>query len=121
MKRILAGCSLALLGARCSGDYHLGKVLGRGQFGTTRLAEDAKARGQTFACKSIAKGKLNCKEDIEDVQREVGCCCCAGGAGGGGALALSLSRSLALSLSRSRGRIGRSFSLSLCRFKLCIT
>lgn len=54
-----------------NGDYHLGKVLGRGQFGTTRLAEDANARGQTYACKSIAKGKLSCKEDIEDVQREV--------------------------------------------------
>ena len=118
MKRILAGCcSLALLDARCSGDYHLGKVLGRGQFGTTRLAEDAKARGQTFACKSIAKGKLNCKEDIEDVQREVGCCCCAGGAGGGGALALSLSRFLA----HADVLVVLSLSLSLCRFKLCIT
>jgi calcium-dependent protein kinase len=51
-------------------DYRLGKVLGRGQFGTTRLAEDQN-RGQKFACKSIAKGKLSCKEDIEDVQREV--------------------------------------------------
>ena len=52
-------------------DYNLGKVLGRGQFGTTRLATDAKSRGDTYACKSIAKGKLNCKEDVEDVQREV--------------------------------------------------
>ena len=51
-------------------DYRLGKVLGRGQFGTTRLAEDQN-RGEKFACKSIAKGKLSCKEDIEDVQREV--------------------------------------------------
>jgi calcium-dependent protein kinase len=51
-------------------DYHLGKVLGRGQFGTTRLAEDIKKRDK-FACKSIAKRKLSCKEDIEDVQREV--------------------------------------------------
>jgi len=51
-------------------DYRLGKVLGRGQFGTTRLAEDQN-RGQKFACKSIAKGKLSCKEDVEDVQREV--------------------------------------------------
>lgn len=53
-----------------NGDYHLGKVLGRGQFGTTRLAEDVKNKNK-FACKSIAKGKLSCKEDIEDVQREV--------------------------------------------------
>lgn len=50
--------------------YHLGKVLGRGQFGTTRLAEH-KAEKKTFACKSIAKRKLTCPEDIEDVQREV--------------------------------------------------
>ena len=51
-------------------EYHLGKVLGRGQFGTTRLAE-SKAESKTFACKSIAKRKLACMEDIEDVQREV--------------------------------------------------
>ena len=53
-----------------SSDYNLGKVLGRGQFGTTRLAE-VKKGGGTFACKSIAKRKLTCPEDIEDVQREV--------------------------------------------------
>lgn len=53
-----------------SSDYHLGKVLGRGQFGTTRLAE-SKKEAKTFACKSIAKRKLTCPEDIEDVQREV--------------------------------------------------
>lgn len=40
-------------------DYHLGKVLGRGQFGTTRVAEH-KAKQRTFACKSIAKRKLTC-------------------------------------------------------------
>lgn len=51
-------------------DYRLGKVLGRGQFGTTRLAESSKDRN-SYACKSIAKRKLSCKEDIEDVQREV--------------------------------------------------
>lgn len=50
--------------------YTLGKVLGRGQFGTTRLATE-KATGQTFACKSISKRKLLSKEDIEDVRREV--------------------------------------------------
>ena len=38
-------------------DYQLGKVLGRGQFGTTRLAE-AKSQKKQFACKSIAKRKL---------------------------------------------------------------
>ena len=51
-------------------DYHLGKVLGRGQFGTTRLAEQKGAK-KTFACKSIAKRKLTCQEDIDDVRREV--------------------------------------------------
>ena len=39
--------------------YSLGKVLGRGQFGTTRLAVE-KATGKEFACKSISKRKLTC-------------------------------------------------------------
>lgn len=51
-------------------DYKLGKVLGRGQFGTTRLVE-SKSDGRLYACKSIAKRKLSCRADIEDVQREV--------------------------------------------------
>jgi len=37
--------------------YTLGKVLGRGQFGVTRLAED-KITGEKLACKSISKRKL---------------------------------------------------------------
>lgn len=37
--------------------YIMGKVLGRGQFGTTRLATQ-KSTGKDFACKSIAKRKL---------------------------------------------------------------
>ena len=37
--------------------YALGRVLGRGQFGTTRLAED-KVTGEQLACKSISKRKL---------------------------------------------------------------
>ena len=37
--------------------YTLGRVLGRGQFGTTRLAED-KLTGEQLACKSISKRKL---------------------------------------------------------------
>ena len=39
--------------------YTLGKVLGRGQFGVTRLAVD-KATGEELACKSISKRKLLC-------------------------------------------------------------
>ena len=39
--------------------YTLGRVLGRGQFGTTRLAVQ-KATGKEFACKSIGKRKLLC-------------------------------------------------------------
>jgi calcium-dependent protein kinase len=37
--------------------YTLGKVLGRGQFGVTRLATN-KATGEELACKSISKRKL---------------------------------------------------------------
>ena len=37
--------------------FTLGKVLGRGQFGTTRLATDKKT-GKELACKSIGKRKL---------------------------------------------------------------
>lgn len=40
-----------------AGDYVLGKVLGRGQFGTTRMAE-LKGSSKQYACKSIAKRKL---------------------------------------------------------------
>ncbi|KAK9857574.1 hypothetical protein WJX84_007746 [Apatococcus fuscideae] len=50
--------------------YTLGKVLGKGQFGTTRLAEE-KSTGRLLACKSISKRKLTTAEDIEDVRREV--------------------------------------------------
>jgi len=39
--------------------YTLGKVLGRGQFGTTRLAIE-KSTGDQYACKSISKRKLTC-------------------------------------------------------------
>lgn len=37
--------------------FNLGKVLGKGQFGTTRLAVQ-KDTGEKFACKSITKRKL---------------------------------------------------------------
>jgi len=50
--------------------YALGKVLGQGQFGTTRICTEH-ATGKVYACKSISKRKLIRKTDKEDVQREV--------------------------------------------------
>ncbi|KAF2291826.1 hypothetical protein GH714_035754 [Hevea brasiliensis] len=50
--------------------YTIGKELGRGQFGVTRLCTH-KVTGEQFACKTIAKRKLVNKEDVEDVKREV--------------------------------------------------
>eukprot|EP00210_Caulerpa_lentillifera_P002369 g2272.t2 len=50
--------------------YHLSVTLGKGQFGITRLATEI-TTGHKYACKSIAKRKLTCKEDVEDVRREV--------------------------------------------------
>ncbi|KAK3275742.1 calcium-dependent protein kinase [Cymbomonas tetramitiformis] len=51
--------------------YTLGKELGRGCFGVTRLAIN-KETGAVHACKSISKTRtLKTKEDSEDVRREV--------------------------------------------------
>ena len=50
--------------------YTLGRELGRGQFGITRLCTN-KSNGELYACKTISKRKLTHKEDIEDVRREV--------------------------------------------------
>ncbi|KAL6595431.1 hypothetical protein ACP70R_047771 [Stipagrostis hirtigluma subsp. patula] len=50
--------------------YSMGKELGRGQFGVTHLCTN-KSSGEKLACKTIAKRKLACKEDVEDVRREV--------------------------------------------------
>lgn len=50
--------------------YTLGRKLGQGQFGTTFLCTH-NATGRTFACKSIPKRKLLCKEDYDDVWREI--------------------------------------------------
>ncbi|THU53410.1 hypothetical protein C4D60_Mb10t14110 [Musa balbisiana] len=50
--------------------YRVGKKLGQGQFGTTYLCVD-KASGKEYACKSIPKRKLLCREDYEDVWREI--------------------------------------------------
>ncbi|KAJ4701144.1 putative Calcium-dependent protein kinase [Melia azedarach] len=50
--------------------YLLGKKLGQGQFGTTYLCIH-KATNDQFACKSIPKRKLLCREDYDDVWREI--------------------------------------------------
>nr|GLL42307.1 calcium-dependent protein kinase 11-like [Ipomoea trifida] len=50
--------------------YSLGKKLGQGQFGTTYLCTE-KSTSVEYACKSIPKRKLLCKEDYEDVWREI--------------------------------------------------
>lgn len=52
-------------------DYDMGRVLGRGAFGTTRLVTPKSDPKKLLACKSIAKRKLTCKEDVEDVRREI--------------------------------------------------
>lgn len=51
-------------------EYNLGKVLGKGQFGTTRLAV-RKDTGEKFACKSISKRKLAKQQDRDDVKQEI--------------------------------------------------
>ncbi|XP_060212326.1 calcium-dependent protein kinase SK5-like [Lycium barbarum] len=50
--------------------YTIGKKLGQGQFGTTYLCTE-KSTGDLYACKTIPKKKLICKEDYEDVWREI--------------------------------------------------
>ncbi|KAM7278260.1 hypothetical protein ACFE04_005394 [Oxalis oulophora] len=50
--------------------YLLGKKLGQGQFGTTYLCTH-KPSNASYACKSIPKRKLLCREDYEDVWREI--------------------------------------------------
>ena len=50
--------------------YDFGTVLGKGQFGTTRLVVEKKTK-QQYACKSIPKWKMTTPEDVEDVKREV--------------------------------------------------
>lgn len=51
-------------------EYELGKILGRGQFGTTRIAIDKNTK-QKYACKSISKRKMTHIDDIDDVKREI--------------------------------------------------
>ena len=49
---------------------HLGRELGRGEFGVTRLATDRATR-ERLACKSIPKRRLRTAVDVADVRREV--------------------------------------------------
>ncbi|KDP43357.1 hypothetical protein JCGZ_25462 [Jatropha curcas] len=56
--------------SRLRDHYLIGKKLGQGQFGTTYLCTN-KATNRQYACKSIPKRKLLCKEDYEDVWREI--------------------------------------------------
>jgi calcium-dependent protein kinase len=50
--------------------YTLGKKLGEGQFGVTYRCTH-NTTGRAYACKSISKKKLLCKEDYDDVWREI--------------------------------------------------
>ncbi|GAA0159771.1 non-receptor serine/threonine protein kinase [Lithospermum erythrorhizon] len=50
--------------------YNLGDKLGHGQYGTTFMCTE-KGTGKQYACKSIAKRKLEVQEDIDDVRREI--------------------------------------------------
>jgi len=50
--------------------YTFDRVLGKGQFGVTRLVIE-NSTGEQFACKSISKRKLMSLEDMEDVRREI--------------------------------------------------
>lgn len=50
--------------------YDLREVLGKGNYGTTRIAVDKKTK-RRYACKSISKRKLTCQEDVDDVKREI--------------------------------------------------
>ncbi|KAG0476690.1 hypothetical protein HPP92_013062 [Vanilla planifolia] len=50
--------------------YRLGRELGRGEFGVTRLCTDADT-GRSLACKTISKRRLQNTTDVADVRREV--------------------------------------------------
>ena len=56
---------------RVTDKYHLGRELGRGEFGVTRLATDRGAARERLACKSIPKARLRTAVDVADVRREV--------------------------------------------------
>ncbi|GBG86631.1 hypothetical protein CBR_g41694 [Chara braunii] len=49
--------------------YDIGKEIGRGMFGVTRLAVD-KRNGEEFACKTISKKWLRSKDHFRSIRRE---------------------------------------------------
>ncbi|KAJ3681133.1 hypothetical protein LUZ60_015622 [Juncus effusus] len=53
-----------------SSRYSLGKELGRGEFGVTRLCTDIQT-GIQYACKTISKRRLRTESDCAEVRREV--------------------------------------------------
>jgi len=57
-------------GKDCWKDYEIGRILGKGTFGTTYLATKRGTSDQ-YAVKVISKRKLSSPEEIEDVKREV--------------------------------------------------
>nr|ASL69961.1 calcium-dependent protein kinase [Hordeum vulgare] len=56
---------------RVTDKYHLGRELGRGEFGVTRLATDRGAARERLAGKSIPQARLRTAVDVADVRREV--------------------------------------------------
>ncbi|KAG1667632.1 hypothetical protein FOA52_001688 [Chlamydomonas sp. UWO 241] len=57
-------------GKDCKADYDIGRVLGKGSFGTTYLATK-KGTNEQYAIKVISKRKLTTPEEIQDVRGEV--------------------------------------------------
>ncbi|KAK9800898.1 hypothetical protein WJX73_008296 [Symbiochloris irregularis] len=56
--------------SKVSDNYLLGRILGKGAFGTVYVATNRKT-SHAYACKSIDKAKLVSEEDRQDIQREV--------------------------------------------------
>lgn len=68
--KLVATTVLPYQTARLREHYSVGKKLGQGQFGTTYLCSH-RSSGAQFACKSIPKRKLVCRDDYDDVLREI--------------------------------------------------
>ncbi|KAG9140507.1 hypothetical protein Leryth_027006 [Lithospermum erythrorhizon] len=67
---LIVGSILKTKTGRLKDYYNLGEKVGHGQYGTTFRCTE-KATGTEYACKSIAKRKLETQEDIDDVVREI--------------------------------------------------